>query len=85
MPVELTRDQLSNGFNPRMIERAVNVVDGVPNNQTQLLKRSAIMEFIPHNVFSSLSIFLDCRSVSVRHPANSAVKIRDVLVGPIKL
>ena len=74
-----------NGFEPRIIESALQIVNSVPEHQCDVSKGFPVSEVMLNDFIPGLWIDLHRSYVGVWQNAHSCVNIRNVLIGPFDL
>jgi hypothetical protein len=73
------RNMFSNDSSPRKIEGGMQVVQDIPNNQSQIKKSIVdLWDFVR----DSFIIFIDCGGVSILKRQKCDFQLRDVFIGP---
>ena len=83
-----TGDQSLNGFQPNIIESALEIVDGISDDQWQAVEGLSILSAckVALDVFqSTVRVYMARNSQSFFQAINAPLKISDVMVGPFDL
>ena len=86
VPVSQPQAQLIDSFDPRVIQRTSKIVDGIPENYSDVSESlGGVFKLIFDELLTCVGVDLNRGSISLLQCAESRIKVQDVLIGPLNL